>query len=183
MYELKNRQIEGVPDSNRTVAVSSIDGGYIGLEDFAQTLLKRGIAAQKARSEHDHCSIGFCAAEEKWYGWSHRAIFGFGVGSKVEQGDLAYVPVDWFDFIACSVRFWKDESRINTHGYRVLDADGHECVHVGWRYSQDVPNEKIRGTIGSAKMYPPAVWGKGEWVAETLEDAKQMAIDFAGGVA
>ena len=25
-------------------------------------------------------------------------------------------------------------------------------------------------------------YGKGEWVAETIEDARQMAIDFANGV-
>ena len=31
-------------------------------------------------------------------------------------------------------------------------------------------------------MYFPDTWGKGEWIAETLEDAKQMAIDFANGV-
>ena len=28
----------------------------------------------------------------------------------------------------------------------------------------------------------PDKWGKGEWVAKTMEDAKQMAIDFSDGV-
>lgn len=26
----------------------------------------------------------------KWYGWSHRAVFGFGIGDKVKKGDIAY---------------------------------------------------------------------------------------------
>lgn len=25
--------------------------------------------------------------EQKWYGWSHRAIYGFGIGDIVEEGD------------------------------------------------------------------------------------------------
>lgn len=26
----------------------------------------------------------------KWYGWSHRAVYGFGIGDKVKKGDVAY---------------------------------------------------------------------------------------------
>lgn len=33
------------------------------------------------------CSIGFCKREQKWYGWSHRAIFGFAVGDVAKEGD------------------------------------------------------------------------------------------------
>lgn len=32
--------------------------------------------------------IGFSEKECKWYGWSHRAIYGFKVGDKCKQGDL-----------------------------------------------------------------------------------------------
>ena len=28
----------------------------------------------------------------------------------------------------------------------------------------------------------PEKWGKGEWTAKTIEDAKQMAVDFARSV-
>jgi hypothetical protein len=50
-----------------------------------QTYLdKHGIKA--APSKH---SIGFSASEQKWYGWSHRAIFGFGVGHILKKGDCA----------------------------------------------------------------------------------------------
>jgi hypothetical protein len=34
-------------------------------------------------------SIGFSEKEKKWYGWSHRAIYGFKVGDKVKEGDCA----------------------------------------------------------------------------------------------
>lgn len=33
-------------------------------------------------------SIGFSEKEHKWYGWSHRAIYGFKVGDKCKDGDL-----------------------------------------------------------------------------------------------
>ncbi len=32
--------------------------------------------------------IGFAPKTQKWYGWSHRAIFGFKVGDRVKPGDV-----------------------------------------------------------------------------------------------
>ena len=32
--------------------------------------------------------IGFAPAQNKWYGWSHRAMYGFGIGDEVHEGDL-----------------------------------------------------------------------------------------------
>ena len=40
-------------------------------------------------------SIGFSEKEQKWYGWSHRAIYGFGIGSKVKKGDCGYNGKTW----------------------------------------------------------------------------------------
>jgi len=63
-------------------------GDYIGNKQMAHFLLnKRGIKPEKATPSDNACSIGFCEKEQKWYGWSHRAIFGFGIGSIVEEGD------------------------------------------------------------------------------------------------
>ncbi len=42
-----------------------------------------GIRGQKIHSDHSAQSYGKAEADGKWYGWSHRAIFGFGVGDKV----------------------------------------------------------------------------------------------------
>ena len=33
-------------------------------------------------------SIGFSEKEQKWYGFSHRAIHGFKIGDKCKEGDL-----------------------------------------------------------------------------------------------
>jgi len=43
-----------------------------------------GIEGQKRQSNHDTQSFGKAEADGKWYGWSHRAISGFGVGDCVK---------------------------------------------------------------------------------------------------
>ncbi len=68
------------------------NGDYIGDSRWAYRLcVTRGIAPEVSPSfpsDGDRiCSIGFCEREQKWYGWSHRAIFGFGIGDVVKEGD------------------------------------------------------------------------------------------------
>jgi hypothetical protein len=88
---------------------------YIGNIRFAYFLTNLN-SLQGTPENSKTVSVGYSPKERKWYGWSHRAKYGFGVGSTVKKGDIAY-------------------------------------------------KEK-----------------KGEWTAKTLEDAKQMAIDFAENI-
>lgn len=71
------------------VSVYSEDGGYVGRLDGGtiKLLCRKGIVPQKRTSDSNTCSIGKSLIDGKWYGWSHRAIFGFEVGDKVKQGD------------------------------------------------------------------------------------------------
>lgn len=63
-------------------------GDYIGNPKMAYRLCKvRGIRPEKSDPRANVCSIGFCGKEQKWYGWSHRAIYGFGIGDTVKEGD------------------------------------------------------------------------------------------------
>ncbi len=63
-------------------------GEYIGTARNAHYLcVKRGIAPIKANPKHSVCSIGYCSRDGKWYGWSHRAIYGFKVGDTIKKGD------------------------------------------------------------------------------------------------
>jgi hypothetical protein len=170
------------PNMKMTGIYSKVDGGYVGTAEYAAQLTARGICPQRASLEHNVCSIGYQHLEKKWYGWSHRAMAGFGIGSSVAAGDCAYVPTDWDDFIVDAVRFWDDETHDETQGARTTDDQGVACVEVRWRYPDTIPNAKLHGTWGSAMMYPPAQFGRGAWTAETMQDAKQMAMDFAEGV-
>ncbi len=64
------------------------DGDYIGNPKIARMLIvKQGIKPEKVNPDKNVCSIGFCADENKWFGWSHRAIYGFTIGDVVKEGD------------------------------------------------------------------------------------------------
>jgi len=142
--------------------------------------LKKGITEQLQNSHNvkEHTvNIGLNPEEQKWYGWSHRAIYGFGLGSKVKKGDCAYQPIDKDDFLDDCVRFWGDTGHGNVNGEFVYGG-----VEVSWKYDNKIPNKKLRSTISSVFCEFPTEYGKGEWTAKTIEEAKQMAVDFADGV-
>ena len=72
------------------------EGHYIGDPKTARYLIvKRGIKPEPRIPPNPSanggrgrtCSIGFCEREQRWFGWSHRAIFGFGIGHVVEEGN------------------------------------------------------------------------------------------------
>lgn len=51
---------------------------------------KHGIEPEKIDHSHNVDSIGWSEKEQKFYGWSHRAIYGFGIGSKSGKGKVGY---------------------------------------------------------------------------------------------
>lgn len=144
-------------------AHSKIDGGYVGDPETALMLLRKGIAPQLAKPSNNTCSIGFCERQKKWYGWSHRAMYGFGIGSKVEKGSCGYVPETPEELIDDYKAFFSD-----------IEGDVGPTFE-GLEILPDRSGARLGGD-GIVKC------GRGEWTAKTLDDAKQMAIDFAEGV-
>jgi hypothetical protein len=160
-------------------------GEWIGDDKDAEFLcMELGLKnIQKiSKSPGSPCQIGFSEKEQKWYGWSHRAIFGFGIGSKCKKGSGGYIPVDESDSIADGLRFWDDEYYLNVRAGEIEEVNGDRGVWITWDYNDTVPNKKLRGTSSSVFWTFPEVYGRGEWTAKTLEDAKQMAAEFANGV-
>lgn len=77
----------------RMKSAYSPSGDYIGNSVWGHRLVaKRGIAPEKSSQNHSVCSIGFCERDQKWYGWSHRAIYGFGIGYVVEDDSVCDSP-------------------------------------------------------------------------------------------
>ena len=182
--------VSNIPDDDGLIYYSKFDGSYItrvGMEDTITHLVKRVLTEQLQHG------TGFSPTEQKWYGWSHRAIYGFGVGSKVSSGDCAYSPTCKEDYIQESLKFWNIDDGI----WRECESPDVTCttslVSFDDNYMQDnqlgfllVSETKFKGadrdyTRSIFTPYPEQ-YGKGEWIAETLGDAKQMAIDFSGGV-
>jgi len=176
-----------IPDDDGKIYYSKVDGSYltrVGSENDLSYLLKKGITEQ-IQGGNTAC-IGFNPIEQKWYGWSHRAIFGFGIGSECKKGHCGFEPSNKADFTEDCLRFWGDTDMEETHKVNAIaeegTQDGKLGIWVRYTYDDKVPNEKMRGQISGVFSEYPDKWGKGEWTAKTIEDAKQMAIDFARGV-
>lgn len=143
------------------IAVRNLSGDYIGrLEDYADYKHRFGIETFELRNKnHNTCTLGFSPTQNKWYGWSHRAIFGFTVGSKITKYSSGYTP-DTFEL-------FKEEPSICS--FLDVRLDGMEmCTELGHTCNEfNCPRYKK---------------GRGEWEAKTLEDARIMAIDFSTSV-
>jgi len=202
----------------------TLDGQYLGDNKTASFLCRtKGIREFVKTDEIRYpVCVGFNPKEQNWYGWSHRAIYGFGIGSTIKKGDCGYKPKDKYDMFSelCS---WYEIDQVQDLGDKLGT-----CINklVTYRYD-DKHREKyyvespidISSNKSSNKPSPnksdieygpeevgltmivrtefsngrdsitnehfnayPVEWGKGEWTAKTLEDAKQMAADFAEGV-
>jgi len=118
-------------------------------------------------------SIGFSKANQKWYGWSHRAIAGFGIGDECKKGDCAFNPSNKEEFLDNIKDEFKDKYYDNV--------EFKEMKH-GIQVFYEI-NRKNSDVFKTNRIYRyPKNWGRGYWKAKTLDDAKQMAIDFAKSV-
>lgn len=158
------------------VYVSKFDGSYIGLPDLLDINLRDTtikFLAEHEITEELTYGLGFSLKENKWYGWSHRAIQGFTIGSTCKRGDCHYIPVDKEDLANSMVEFYADIRKDCIHPPQIK----HDIDSAKSSYEIIWTHKETGETLSMVNKYPDT-YGKGEWVAETLEDAKQMAIDF-----
>ncbi|MHA1170008.1 MAG: hypothetical protein ACTSRU_19440 [Candidatus Hodarchaeales archaeon] len=167
-------------------------GDYLtheGLELDFKFLLKHNI------DKYITSSLGFSSKDQKWYGWSHRAFYGFKVGSTVSKGDCAYTPKTPQELFDSVTEDWIDteNATIIDNGIRIehrMSKCGDPECPWGTDTIHPEPNEELPLAHKNHEcQYIPAEsdfqtieCGKGEWTAKTLDDAKQMAIDFAKSV-
>jgi len=94
-YNIMKVTMPGPDGGTEIVGAFTKRGDYIGDVAVAERLVDRiGIAPEMVSRESSVCTIGFCEGEDRWYGWSHRAIAGFGIGDKIydEEFDRDDVP-------------------------------------------------------------------------------------------
>ena len=157
---------------------SKFDGSYIthvGLEDDVKFLADREITEELTHG------VGYSPKDNKWYGWSHRAIYGFTIGSTCKKGDAHYRGSNLKELEEDAIRFWSDEYYKNVRCEGIEEQDGDKYFIIKWEYTDDVPNESLYDKTKTQHVYI-GDFGRGEWVAKTMDDAKQMAIDFCKGV-
>ena len=178
------------------------EGDWIGSSKEAYRYCKQFGITKFEKTSPDHCcvSIGFNPVEQKWYGWSHRAIYGFGIGSEVKKGHCGYKPTLIKDILdSYSWLLDRNDGECEpTSKYKIENGEfylGHLYTIDGDYVEQDEDGgiECEDGMVSSSGLVKradaPERWqwdkveaGRGEWTAKTLEDAKQMAIDFSDGV-
>jgi len=117
------------------------------------------------------CTIGFSERDQKWYGWSHKLICGFGVGSKVKRGDFAYIANTPEKLIDDYVNLFKG---ISNESANLRYA---ECQILPDRSGIFILHSTLEGVHENAVTIKQC--GRGEWTAKTLDDAKEMAQTFA----
>lgn len=147
------------------------------------------------------CAVGFNPVTQQWFGWSHRATGAFTIGSEVAKGDCAFCPSNREEFEESAKEFWdidkKQEMQPGLYRTREFVDFRHDIIDPEVSTSEPIavlrfadvydPEPPITvdpnaSPIREMPVMYPKVWGRGAWKAETLEDAKQMAIDFANGV-
>jgi hypothetical protein len=88
-YKIIHEKVKMFGDTCPAVSITSaytMDDQYVGSpEDAERLIVKKGIKPEISEPSHKVCSIGFCDRDQKWYGWSHRAIKGFGIGDTPEE--------------------------------------------------------------------------------------------------
>lgn len=176
------------------VYLSKFDNSYItmlGQENNVSFLAEKEITEQLTHG------VGYSPKDNKWYGWSRRAIFGFNIGSTCKKGDSHYMPATPEELIDGYAEFYSDisEELVNEKrkecqilpdrsGIRVLPAPlmipVANSIEELTNFIVDEVNLEEED-IFKDKFYEIKC-GKGEWTAKTMEDAKQMAIDFNEGV-
>lgn len=208
-YRCSGEDAAGGPDMVMRSAFTTDGGYYVGNSKWAYRIFRvRGLSEVQPSSQAEHgdanggfghtCSLGYSRLEEKWFGWSHRAIYGFGVGSTVKRGDCAYVPdnhTEMYDSVRSFFQEWDANApeggdwRENkyTRNLAVAEMDGVVIVSG----EQEIQQYDEEPALDGALVPTATTWqpfseryplGKGEWTAETLNDAKEMACAFAQSV-
>jgi len=167
-----------ITDDDGEIYVTKFNGDYItrvGMEDDIKFLADLEITDDLTHG------VGFSPKDGKWYGWSHRAIYGFEIGSTCKKGECHYKGSNLEEQEVAAIDFWKGPNYLNVRCKGILEKDGERYFDIIWEYDSEIPNEKLRGTTGGVEHHIKSL-GRGEWTAETMADAKQMAVDFNEGV-
>jgi hypothetical protein len=146
------------------ISAYSFKGDYIGDPDLVADLYSRyGICEDYSmNAQANVVSCGFSPKDNKYYGWSlvniHTSIKGYGIGDTITREDKGYTP-DTVEEVKLTCPFLRT---------------GDVCEYP--RY-EDYEENDIDHTCSNENC--TQFLGRGEWTASSLEDAKEMAIQYS----
>lgn len=177
----------GMTQKMKKAWASKTDGSFLCYKDHEYTidfLFQNDISQDiQAIKEGGLERIGFSPSKQKWFGFTADKPFpwckGFGIGDSVTRDDIGYRPRNEKEWKQLILDQWNNEEFAWSQLRGGADENNREGVVVTSGYGDHPPSELLTGAI-IEKFFPfPDSYGRGEWTAETLDDAKQMAIDFA----
>ena len=82
-YRLITKQVESFGEIQNMTFYESLNGLYLSAnKNLIKYFKDHGITHFETTYEDSIvANIGWSEPEQKWYGWSHRAIYSFGIGS------------------------------------------------------------------------------------------------------
>lgn len=206
---------------------SKYDDSYLGMEGVIEHSIIPILAELEVTLELSN-NFGYSPKHKKWFGWSHRRIYGFTIGSTCKPGNCHYRPATEQEELKDSIRFWSDvnkkkiKGKILRPGLIEITFEYRSNVETFFKYwfnYTELPFEyKLRSFIKYDLLiwindfqyngdrikrilkrwkwqffqkkrthkilheYDPKNMGRGKWTAETMEDARLMAIDYCDGV-
>ena len=104
----------------------------VGVPEGAIRYLRLGIRWFYAKEDGKTSCIGYAPESRKWYGWSHRAIYGFGVGYVV-QGLAVVRGNGW---IKGSPQYEESEKRKPPVGF--VAETNTDCRYLAERFAEAV---------------------------------------------
>lgn len=150
----------GEGESDLMVSVYSKNGFYLGsVEDYMRLYdtfkICEDFTPYNTNKKDSTICCGYSPLNNKYYGWSHRAIRGFTVGSSIKRGDIGYRP-DNFQEYKCN-------------------HNGENCYYL--EYDNKTCTTNTSGICCEDDCIYPL--GRGEWTASSLQEAKIMSLDYA----
>lgn len=153
---------EGATYPCYSVSAYSKDGYYIGSCCTLSSLYEvYGICEDftpRDLSVNDNIGVGFSPKHNKYYGWSQYGIKGFGLGDCIKKNEHGYVPSDWTELC-------------QTCGYI---SGYYEC-----KYKEYLDTELQEEPITCSQENCPRCLGMGGKKATTMEEVKQLALDYS----
>lgn len=142
---------------------------FVGMEKDVRLLARHEITDCLTRG------VGYSPKDHKWYGWSHRMIYGFTIGSTCKIGDCHFVARTIEEEVENTRLFWLNEGYENTKVVAISSTK----IEVTLEIKDEDGNIKHKTHVD---VFDPDYVGRGEWVAKTMDDAKRMAEDYNRGV-
>lgn len=179
---LKNEELEkyviSAKGSSAIIAMTDDIDEYIRSKDetLIDFLVHYGI--NEVYSTRMNANYGYSEKMQSWWGWDGKDRGVYRVGTRVTFDNGAYCPEDAMHLEEYWRKFWTSELYEST----TITNRTEEGFVVECRWSSDpsvIANPDARGGLTTHAYKYPKEYGKGAWTAKTLDDAKEMAMDFA----